>query len=257
MPIIKTDSNRILLKKAESMCLVPYVYDANVEDYVLGDTVYDISAIIGDSITLEQEDGETTSKENEFTGNIIVENVTAGKMAFSAQCLDMQDKVLELLFGAYTAEGVNGAVDGIVAFPDDFVLQYALIRIRFRDSDTPDVILPKVQMNSKLLLQQMKTRGSQGNVNGTVLNQMITIVDNTTSLLKVLEFGSRAIGNQTYAPNTPVLFLRRQYSPMILHHQVDNSDEYVFSTVDFSTGEVSHNYEVNISDGSYSIIPSI
>lgn len=256
MSLIETKTGRKFLRKAESMMLVPYVYDDTdgVEDYVLGSEVYDISAVIGDSIVLEQKDGEVDEKFNEFVQSPIVRNVTAGAYDFTAQCLDLQDKVLRALFGAYTASGTNGVVNGVAAFPDDYQLQYAMIRIRFHDTNLSDVILPKVQMNSKLLMQQMKTRGSQGNVSGTALSQRVAVIDRDAVSPMALQFGSGAVGESTFVPVTPVLFVPRGYTPMVLHHEDDADDnKYVFSTVDFTTGSVSHNRIVDKSNGSITI----
>lgn len=256
MSLIETKTGRKFLRKAESMMLVPYVYDDTdgVEDYVLGSEVYDISAVIGDSIVLEQKDGEVDEKFNEFVQSPIVRNVTAGAYDFTAQCLDLQDKVLRALFGAYTASGTNGVVNGVAALPDDYQLQYAMIRIRFHDMNLSDVILPKVQMNSKLLLQQMKTRGSQGNVSGTALSQRVAVIDRDAVSPMALQFGSGAVGESTFVPVTPVLFVPRGYTPMVLHHEDDADDnKYVFSTVDFTTGSVSHNRTVDKSNGSITI----
>lgn len=256
MPLIETKTGRKFLRKAESMMLVPYVYDGTdgVECYVLGSDVYDISAVIGDSIVLEQKDGEVDEKFNEFVKSPIVRNVTAGAYDFTAQCLDLQDKVLRALFGAYTASGTNGVVNGVAALPDDYQLQYAMIRIRFHDMNLSDVILPKVQMNSKLLLQQMKTRGSQGNVSGTALSHRVAVVDRDAVSPMALQFGSQAVGETTFVPLTPILFVPRTYTPMVLHHMDENdNDKYIFSTVNFTTGSVSHNRIVDKSNGSITI----
>lgn len=256
MSLVETKTGRKFLRKAESMMLVPYVYDDTdgVKDYVLGSDVYDISAVIGDSIALEQTDGEVEEKFNEFVQSPLVRNVTAGAYEFSAQCLDLQDKVLRALFGAYTASGTNGVVNGVAALPDDYQLQYAMIRIRFHDTNLSDVILPKVQMNSKLLLQQMKTRGSQGNVSGTALSQWVAVVDKDAESPMALQFGSQIVGGTTFVPLTPILFVPRTYTPMVLHHRDENDNsKYIFSTVNFTTGSVSHSTTVNNSDGTITI----
>lgn len=256
MSLVETKTGRKFLRKAESMMLVPYVYDDTdgVKDYVLGSDVYDISAVIGDSIALEQTDGEVEEKFNEFVQSPLVRNVTAGAYEFSAQCLDLQDKVLRALFGAYTASGTNGVVNGVAALPDDYHLQYAMIRIRFHDTNLSDVILPKVQMNSKLLLQQMKTRGSQGNVSGTALSQWVSVIDKDAASPMALQFGSQIVGETTFVPLTPILFVPRTYTPMVLHHKDGNDNsKYIFSTVNFTTGSVSHNTTVNNSDGTITI----
>lgn len=256
MSLIETNTKRKFFRNAESMMLVPYVYNdsAGVNDYVLGNDVYDISAVIGDSIALEQKDGDVEEKFNEFVRTPIVRNVSAGSYDFTAQCLDLQDEVLRVLFGAYTASGTNGAVDGMAAIPDDYQLQYAMIRIRFKKTNLSDIVLPKVQMNSNLLLQQMKTRGSQGNVSGAALSQWVAVVDKDAVSPMALQFGSGAVGESTYVPYTPILFVPRTYTPMVLHHRDENDNsKYIFSTVNFTTGSVSHNTTVNNSDGTITI----
>lgn len=254
MSLIETKRGRKYFRKAESLILVPYVYDDSrfVEDYVLGDVVYDISAIIGDSIMLEQGDGEVEEKFNEFVRSPLVRNVSAISYGFTAQCLDLQDIVLKSLFDAYTASGSDGSSPGITALQDDYPLMYAMVRIRFRDENLSDIILPKVQMSNKLMFQQMKTRGSQGNVSGIALSREVAVEDNGASTPALFRFKSSTVGSDTFVPLTPVLFVPREFTPMVLHHK-DEYDgyKYYFSSVDFSTGTVSHNTVVNIEDGSY------
>ena len=64
MSLIQTKNGRTVLMKAESMMLVPYVYNSTYGDYVLGSDVYDISEVIGDSIVIEQSEGDSVTKEN-------------------------------------------------------------------------------------------------------------------------------------------------------------------------------------------------
>ena len=128
-----------------------------------------------------------------------------------------------------------------------------MIRIQFSNSELSDIILPKVQMNSKMMLQQLKSRGSQGNVSGTALSRMVAVVDNHADTPMVVQFGASGM-EPTYAPVTPVLFVARGNSAMVLHHYDEGRDRYVFSTVNFTTGTVSHNRSVDISDGSYEIV---
>lgn len=239
MPIVTTKTGRKVLKKAESMCLIPYVYDdtTDINDYVLGDTIYDISAIIGDSITLEQSDGDTQTKENEFTGDVIVKNVTSGEWAFSAQCLDLQNTVLQAIFGAY----YNSEV-GISAIRKDYETMYALIRIRFKDNDTPDVYLPKVALNSKLMLNQMKTRGSQGNINGTAMSRMCAVIKtmaNPPAAGFLESFTDITSIDPVYQVETPVLFVPKTSVPLFLNHYEEDPDPdkcaFIFDEISFST----------------------
>lgn len=251
MSLITTNEGRIVLKKAESMMVVPYVYDQSVEDYVLGSDVYDISAVIGNSITIEQSDGNTEAKYNEFKASPLIESVSGSKCAFTAQCIDFQDSVLQSLFGVMVGHGYNGAVNGAVAFNDDFVLLYALIRIRFADTASPDVVMPKVQLNSKLFIQQLRTRQAQENIAGTALAHTVAVDDRDNPMEgELLQFSSQANGT-TYTPHTPVLFVPRGYDFFVYRNEA-NLDN-VYSRVNFNIGSVGNNIHINPSNGSWEI----
>jgi len=251
MSLITTNEGRIVLKKAASMMAVPYVYDQSVEDYVLGGDVYDISAIIGDSITLEQSDGDTEAKYNEFKASPLIESVSGSKYNFTAQCLDLQNSVLQSLFGVMVGHGYNGAVNGAVAFNDDFVLLYALIRIRFEDASLPDVVMPNVQLNSKLFIQQLKTRASQGNISGTALARKVAVDDRDNPKEgELLRFSSQASGT-TFTPYTPILFVPRGYDFFVYRNEEKLDD--VYSRINFNSGGVGNNIHINPSNGNWEV----
>lgn len=231
MSLITTNDNRIVLKKAESMMVIPYVYNSTVGDYVLGGDVYDISAVIGDSITIEQDDGNTTTKENEFVASPLIECVSGAKYNFTAQCIDLQNAVLKSCFNAMTVNNVDGAA----AFNDDHTLLYAAIRIRFKENNKPDVVLPKVQMNSKLLVNQLKTRLSQGNIAG--ISKAVNVVVSNTSGNSALQFNVPASNGTTYTPYTPVLLVPKENLPLFFHHK-GNGNTDTYSKVDFENGSV-------------------
>lgn len=251
MSLITTNDGRIVLKKAESMMAVPYVYDSSVEGYVLGSDVYDISAVIGDSITIEQSDGNTEAKYNEFKASPLIESVSGSKYNFTAQCLDLQNSVLQSLFGVMVGHGCNGVVNGAVAFNDDFVLLYALIRIRFEDASLPDVVMPKVQLNSKLFVQQLKTRSSQGNIAGTALAHTVAVDDRDNPADGILLQFSLQANGATYTPDTPVLFVPRGYDFFVYRNEAKLDD--VYSRVNFVNGGINNNIHINPSNGSWEV----
>lgn len=241
MALIETKNGRTILKKAESMMLVPYVYNNSLSDYVIGNDIYDISAIIGDSIVIEQSEGETATKYNEFKASPLLECVSGGKYVFTTQCLDLQNKILKSVFGAMTVSGVEGAA----AFTDDFATLYALIRIRFSDESLPDVILPKVKMNSRLFINQLKTRSSQGNIAGTSLTHTVCIKDKNNNG-HLLQFSSP----NTYMPSSPVVFVPKSYSVMF---SKTNNSSTVYE-VDFENGNKTQLY-IDPSNGTWSSSP--
>lgn len=243
MSLIKTNANHTVFKDAESMLVMPYVYNSTLKDYILGSDIYDLSAIIGDSIVIEQSEGNTTTKENEFVASPLLQNASGSKYGFTAQILDLQNAVLKSIFGALTVSGN----EGVAAFSDDFVTLYALIRIRFADSTLPDVILPKVQMNSKLFIQQLHTRAGQGNIVGTALAYDVC-VEKTTPSGALMQFSSP----NTYVTRTPVLFIPRSNTPLFAHTIGDPTNFY---EVNFATGAKTQLY-VDATSGTWSATPA-
>lgn len=229
MSIVTTKTGRKLFRKAKSLWLIPYIYDSDLNDYILGQVVYDISAIIGDSITLEQQDGTSQTKNNEFINEPLVQNITSGDWKVTAQCLDLQNSVLKSMFGAYT-----NADAGVAAFRGEYETMFAMIRIRFADSNTPDVYMPKVQMNSRLLLEQMKTRGSQGNLGGTVLSRRCAVINTVASGRangSLLPLSDSINGTVVYEYATPLLFVPQGMTPLIMHHRDEEEGKTVYDEI--------------------------
>lgn len=254
MSLITTDNGRIVFKKAESVMLVPYAYNSTHNVYVLDalySEVFDISAVIGDSIVIEQSDGNTEAKYNEFNTTPLVENMSGTKYNFTAQCLDLQNKVLMSAFGAMIPPYWNAPYDndfkGLAALQADFVTMYALVRIRFKDRSVPDVFLPKVQLNSKMLISQLKTRAGQGNIAGTANPTKIAIDRGENKWL--VQFSDRTVRTSRYCPNTPVLFVPREKTPFFFAWGKDEEENGVvwdrYSTIDFENGVVEHNIQVD------------
>lgn len=248
MSIITTKSGKKIYKKAESLCLVPYVYNSTLDIYELGNDIYDLSSIIGDSITIENSDGEVVTKKNEYSGNNIVVNTTMGDTKVTAQCLDLQNAVLRSLFGASVGRTGNPLreIAGLAAMPDDYLYLTALVRIRFSDSRTPDIYLPQVEINSQLLIQQMKTRGGQGTLSGVVKPKKVCVgVGSTsTSLVSFLKND----GTSSYMVDTPVLFCPGDRQPLFFRYYNEGNQTYYFSMVDFANGTNTKTYYVDINN---------
>ena len=222
----------MFLKDAESMMVVPYHYNTMTLSYILGGNVYDISSIIGDTITIEQSDEDAVTKKNEFTKIPVLENGFCGKYDFTAQCLDLQNNVLKSCFFAFVGENNNGSKPA--AFKQDMGILYALIRIRFKDESLPDVFLPKVKLDSKAFVNQLKTRASQGNIVGTAFPTKVAVDYQSNTLCP---FGDEA-QNSTFAPYTPLVFVPRDKTPFFYSYSYSSTQDK-YRKVDFSNGYVS------------------
>lgn len=122
--------------------------------------VYDITNIVGDTTSIEQDDPEVNEIASEFTDAPLYENTSLGRKNFTCECIDMQNEVLKGLFGWETDEKGN------VYAPAAYKSLYCKIELAFNTTDDI-IVLPKVKMNSKATLASMRTDVSRGTISGT------------------------------------------------------------------------------------------
>lgn len=252
MPIVKTDSGRIYFKKTKQMLVLPYRYDNNLRQYVLGQTLYDISSIVGDTISIEQGDGEVQTKNNEFKNVPLVRNATTGEWKFTAQCIDAQHAVLKSLFAAYTYEDIQNTSVKAAALRSDYVTLFALVIVRFADTSMPDVWLPKVQMNNKFMMQQMKTSVVKCNIDGVIVPSKCGVVMSTEQVqsrtrYNLMPFSDIVNGRLEYTPEVPILFVQRSaMGVLVYNHDVGDSTYYDMPNLSDNNQDCcSHGYVVN------------
>lgn len=132
----------------------------------IGTTTYDLTSIVGDTTSVEQNDNEINELPHEFSKEPLYENVNLGTRTFTTECIDFQKSVLTALFG-WQAEGEH------VFAPDDYKDLYCAIEMGF-NSTNDIVVLPKVKLNSKAVLSSMKTDASRATITGTSYAAYIT-----------------------------------------------------------------------------------
>lgn len=148
-------TGRRVFSNLKSMKFTPWT-----DESTLGIDVYDVTNIVGDTTSVEQDDPEVNEIASEFTDAPLYENTKLGKKNFTCECIDMQNEVLKGLFGWETDEKGN------VYAPAAYKPLYCKIELTF--NTTGDIIvLPKVKMNSKATLASMRTDVSRGTLSGT------------------------------------------------------------------------------------------
>ena len=162
--LIKTNTNQRRFQDPLGMFVTPYVYDGSM-NLNLGEITYDIHDIVGDTISLTQDDPDKTEIPWEFGDDPLDTNVKAGAKNFTCQCLDFQDNVLKAMFGCTT---LNGAT----IWPTGYQDLYVYIRVVF---ESFDLVLPFVKMDAKTTLENMRTDIARGELSGTLMAKEITI----------------------------------------------------------------------------------
>ena len=159
---VKVIENGMVFQDAKNLYITPYT-DANT----VGDSTYDIRAIVADSMSIEQDDNSVNTKDWEFGDSPLLENTTLGKFQFSATCVDFQNEIMMLLFG-YKQLG-DGAADDtkIITAPTIYKDLYVAVRIVFEESASKDIIIPKLKLNSKAVIGTLKTGSAEGTISGT------------------------------------------------------------------------------------------
>lgn len=155
MAKIVLDSERRVFTNLKAILFTPWTNESTI-----GDTTYDLVNIVGDTTSVEQADNNVNEIEHEFSSEPLYENITLGKKSFTCDCIDFQNDVLKNLFGWETTEG--GDAFAPITYKDLFC------KIEMQFNSTNDiVVLPKVKMNSKVVLSTMKSNVSKGTISGT------------------------------------------------------------------------------------------
>lgn len=155
MAKIVLDSERRVFTNLKAILFTPWTNES-----AIGETTYDLVNIVGDTTSVEQADNNVNEIEHEFSSEPLYENITLGKKSFTCDCIDFQNDVLKNLFGWETTEG--GDAFAPITYKDLFC------KIEMQFNSTNDiVVLPKVKMNSKVVLSTMKSNVSKGTISGT------------------------------------------------------------------------------------------
>lgn len=171
MAITKTDTGRIVFSQAEYVHITPYV-----DEDTLGTETFDIVNIVGDTLSFTPDDNTVNAKESEFKDDPLFENITLGKYQFAGTCIDFQNKVMKAIYG-WEVDGDN------VYAPTGYKDTYCVIEIGFKNEDVV-VVAPKVKLNSKATIANLKTGTGEGNLAGTAYSAGINTKTAPIAFLK-------------------------------------------------------------------------
>lgn len=149
------DSGRRVFANLKALLFTPWT-----DESTLGETTYDLVNIVGDTTSLEQAENEINALEHEFSSEPLYEVVTLGEKAFTTECIDFQNPVLQNLFGWEVSES------GDAFAPTVYKDLYCKVEMQFNSTDSI-IVLPKVKLNSRAVIATMKTDASRGNITGT------------------------------------------------------------------------------------------
>lgn len=166
-----TDGTAIKLSKVAAILATPWTNASGT--WVKGDDTYRFDNVLKDSTSITQDDAETNNIENEVSDAPILTNTTLGNWNFASTIEDVQKTLLKEFCG-YTL-GVDTNVTKVYA-PSSYKEVYAEIAVLLKNgSQYVAFILPKVQLNSKMLLESLSSNMAGFSLAGIAQN---TTVDN-------------------------------------------------------------------------------
>jgi hypothetical protein len=90
------------------------------------------------------------------------------------QCLDFQDDILKELYGWDT-----DTADGIAIAPAQYKDLNCLVILQFGTQGV-NVVMPNVKMNSKSILENLRSDIARGEIGGTLLSSSVILDENST-----------------------------------------------------------------------------
>ena len=166
MAITPVKNNSKKIYNPFALFITPYKNNA------IGDETYKLEEVVRDTTSISQDDPEENSIENEFSAEPLINNVDAGKYNFATNVGDMQGELLSKLAG-FTYDTSNK----FAYAPKSYTEVFAKVELVFKDGATNYVaaVLPKVQLNSKALLESINTSIGQIAITGVAYSGVVGI----------------------------------------------------------------------------------
>lgn len=159
-------------------CLVATLYTGattETADNPAGDT-FIFDEVVRDTTTISQDDNDSTTIENEFSDDPILDIVSLGKFQFAAEVADIQTEILKN-FANYTYDSTAKKLFAPAAYQKTYV-KIDLVFKNGTDTDGSDkymsICIPKLRLNSRLMVESMNSNIARLNLAGTATSVALT-----------------------------------------------------------------------------------
>lgn len=159
-------------------CLVATLYTGattETADNPAGDT-FIFDEVVRDTTTISQDDNDSTTIENEFSDDPILDIVSLGKFQFAVEVADIQTEILKN-FANYTYDSTAKKLFAPAAYQKTYV-KIDLVFKNGTDTDGSDkymsICIPKLQLNSRLMVESMNSNIARLNLAGTATSVALT-----------------------------------------------------------------------------------
>lgn len=136
------------------------------ESEVPNGDVYILEDVIEDTTSVSQDDNDVNDIECETSDSPIISIVKMGKFQLAAEVADTQEDLIVAMMG------YKASADGKKVFaPAQYKKKYARFDIVFEDAEgnMTAFVLPRVQLNSKLMLESLNSNVGRIGIAGTAM----------------------------------------------------------------------------------------
>lgn len=168
MAVTILNTQRVIATQAKYLHMTVYTDRDSI-----GSVTYGLPDIVADSLSLIAEDNEITEIEGEFVSEPLHESVIPGKYTFQANNLNFAPEFFSAFMGWEKDE-----TTGDVYAPALYKEVYVVAEIGFENEDIV-LVLPKLKLNSKANLENLKSGTGLINLAGTAYSMEVTKDNNT------------------------------------------------------------------------------
>ena len=152
-------AKKTIFTKAKEILIAPWTESEGALVAPTTAGVIELTSVIADSLTITQEDPETTDIDCETSDEPIYSVTTAGKYTVELNNASIDDEYLEKVMG-WEKDGNN-----FVA-PMSYAARYIAIQVGFTEN-SKYLYLPKVLIAPKLVFESLSTNIAYGTLSGT------------------------------------------------------------------------------------------
>lgn len=158
-------AKKTIFTKACEILIAPWSENAGELVSPTAASVMELGSVIADSLTITQDDPETTDIDCETSDEPIYSVTTAGKYTVELNNASIDDDYLEKIMG-WEKDGTN-----LVA-PKSYAARYIAIQVKFTEN-SKFLYLPKVLIAPKLVFESLSTNIAYGTLSGTASSAKI------------------------------------------------------------------------------------
>ena len=172
-------AKKTIFTKAKEILIAPWTESEGALTAPTASSAIELASVIADSLTITQEDPETTDIDCETSDEPIYSVTKAGKYTVELNNASIDDEYLEKVMG-WEKDGNN-----FVA-PMSYAARYIAIQVGFTEN-SKYLYLPKVLIAPKLVFESLSTNIAYGTLSGTA--------------------SSAKVGSDSSAKETPIAIL--------------------------------------------------